>query len=203
MEIKHRNDHFLTDGDYWSCLGANLCFDPHLKEYIEQINAMQLRNASPTALPPAPENMPYFWGPRLPAMPPPPVPDGSGNSSKETPACVAVPSSPGSAPIVGLQHLSNYLVCFGTSPQSMDERTPPVQSLYNSNVTLVAIILTRFDWAVYGFNSGHFASTFKVHRLPFNVALACNLLTNGWALFKEVCTCLTILSSAPLHLNHI
>jgi hypothetical protein len=31
MDIEHRNDVFLTDADYWSRLGADLCFDPLLK----------------------------------------------------------------------------------------------------------------------------------------------------------------------------
>jgi hypothetical protein len=204
MEIEHRNNHFLTDTDYWSHLGANLCFDPLLKEYIKQVNAMRQHNPSPTALPPAPENMPYFWGPRLPAMPPPPAPDTYGNSSQEIPACVATSSLPGGAPIVGLQHLLNYPVCFGTSTQSVDECTSPVRFLYNSDVTLAAIIFAKFDWAVYSFNSGHFASTFKEHKLPFNVVLACNPFANKWALFKDVCTCPMILSSMPLlRLDHI
>jgi hypothetical protein len=63
MEIKHRNNHFLTDADYWSCLGADLCFDPLLKEYIKQVNAMQLCNPSPTALPPAPKIYRTFGDP--------------------------------------------------------------------------------------------------------------------------------------------
>ena len=34
MDIEHRNDHWLTDADYFSRLGADLCFDPLLKNYI-------------------------------------------------------------------------------------------------------------------------------------------------------------------------
>ena len=32
MDINHRNDTFLTDADYWSCLGVDLCFNPLLKK---------------------------------------------------------------------------------------------------------------------------------------------------------------------------
>jgi hypothetical protein len=36
MDIEHRNDNWLTDADYFSRLGANLCFDPLLKDYIQR-----------------------------------------------------------------------------------------------------------------------------------------------------------------------
>ena len=36
MDIEHRNDHWLTDADYFSRLGADLCFDPLLKNYIQR-----------------------------------------------------------------------------------------------------------------------------------------------------------------------
>jgi hypothetical protein len=179
MEIKHRNDHFLTDADYWSHLVADLCFNPLLKNYIKQVNAMRTRSPSPTALPPAPENMPYFRGPRLPAMPPLPALYAPGDSHQATLACIASSSPSSGAPVVGLQHLSNYLVCFGMLPQSASHPAAPAQSLYNSNITFPTSILAKFDWAVYGFNISHFASTFKEHGLPFNVILACDPFANN------------------------
>ena len=36
MSIEHRNDHWLTDADYFSRLGADLCFDPLLRDYIQR-----------------------------------------------------------------------------------------------------------------------------------------------------------------------
>jgi hypothetical protein len=35
MDIEHRNNIHLTDADYWSRLGADICYDPLLKDYIE------------------------------------------------------------------------------------------------------------------------------------------------------------------------
>jgi hypothetical protein len=35
MDIVHWNDIHLTDAAYWSCLGADICFDPHFKEYLD------------------------------------------------------------------------------------------------------------------------------------------------------------------------
>jgi hypothetical protein len=36
MDIEYRNDIHLTDADYWSRLGADICYDPLLKDYIER-----------------------------------------------------------------------------------------------------------------------------------------------------------------------
>ena len=69
MDIEHRNDTFLGDADYWSRLGADLCFDPLLKTYIEQVNSFRQRSPSPTALPPSPANMRAC----LPKPPPLPI----------------------------------------------------------------------------------------------------------------------------------
>jgi hypothetical protein len=35
MVMEHRKDVCLTDANYFSCLGADLCFDPLLKEYVQ------------------------------------------------------------------------------------------------------------------------------------------------------------------------
>jgi hypothetical protein len=48
MIIKHRNDVCLTDVDYFSRLGADLYFDPLLKEYIQQAHALVAAQRLPT-----------------------------------------------------------------------------------------------------------------------------------------------------------
>jgi hypothetical protein len=65
MVIEHRNDMCLTNADYFSRLGADLCFDPLLKEYVQQVNAICSHSPAPMGLPIAPMNQPYFCGPRL------------------------------------------------------------------------------------------------------------------------------------------
>ncbi len=40
MIIKHRNNACLTDADYSFRLGADLCFDPLLEEYVQQAHAL-------------------------------------------------------------------------------------------------------------------------------------------------------------------
>jgi hypothetical protein len=64
-------------------------------------------------------------------------------------------------------------------------------------------MLAHFDWAVYGFNSGHFLSAIKEHSYPFHVVLACNPFVNGRALFWELTSCSPIHSSAASLLDHV
>ncbi len=35
MDIVHRNDIHLTNTDYWSPLGVDICFNPHFKAYLD------------------------------------------------------------------------------------------------------------------------------------------------------------------------
>ena len=179
MDIEHRNDVYLTDADYWSRLGADLCFDPLLKEYIQQIAAIKSRTPSPTTMPPAPGNMPYYRGPRLPALP---IDTQSVDAMAES-HFITQPDD--GLPALGLQHLSNYPVRFGLSQPA--PATNPSAPLYNSDVTCAASILSLFDWAVYGFNSGHFISNIREHGLPFRITLGCDPFASGRALLKEMC----------------
>ncbi len=104
MDIKHRNDIFLMNADYWSRLGVNLCFNPLLKSYIEQVNSFCHCRPSLTALPPLPENTPYFHGPHLPPQ--------DANTADSLPGVhLSMPIN--SVPTVGFQHVLNYAVCFG------------------------------------------------------------------------------------------
>ncbi len=65
IDIIHRNDAHLTDADYWSRLGADICFDPPFKSYLDFNRSLRERCPAPTSLPMKPENMPYYCGPRL------------------------------------------------------------------------------------------------------------------------------------------
>jgi hypothetical protein len=49
---------------------------------------------------------------------------------------------------------------------------------------------------MYGFNDGHFSSTIMELGMLFEIVLACNPYANGCALFTEISSCPTILSSA-------
>jgi hypothetical protein len=63
VDMVHRNDHYITDADYWSRLGANLCFDPLFKTYLELTRSLCLANPAPSLFPMKPKNMPYYCRP--------------------------------------------------------------------------------------------------------------------------------------------
>jgi hypothetical protein len=65
VNIVHRNDHYITDADYWSCLGANLCFDPLFKTYLNITQTLCIQNPPPTLFPMKPKNMPYYCRPQV------------------------------------------------------------------------------------------------------------------------------------------
>ena len=69
VDIVHRNDIHLTDADYWSWLGADICFDPQFKGYLDFNRSLRTEFPAPTDLPMRPENMPYYRGPRV-TLPP-------------------------------------------------------------------------------------------------------------------------------------
>jgi hypothetical protein len=187
VDIEHCNDIHLTDADYFSRLGSDLCYDPLLCDYIQRIDAIKQDHPSPSALPIEPQHMPYYRGPRLPKF----VPD--------TVSCVATTLAPTHT---GSQHLANWPISFGFSaiPSSPDL---PVKSFYNSDLSTTAGLLSHFDWAVYGFNSGHFVHTICDRGLPFHIVLAADPFSHGRALLHELTTCPTILSGASTLLDHI
>jgi hypothetical protein len=63
VDIVHRNDTHLIDADYWSRLGADICFDPLFKSYLDFDRGLRTRCPAPSSLPMKPEHMPYYRGP--------------------------------------------------------------------------------------------------------------------------------------------
>jgi hypothetical protein len=60
MVIEHRNDVCLTNVDYFSRLGTDLCFDPLLNEYVQQVDAICHCSPALMELPIVPRNQSYF-----------------------------------------------------------------------------------------------------------------------------------------------
>jgi hypothetical protein len=202
MEIEHRNDNWLNNVDYFSRLGANLCYDPLLCDYIKQVNALRQKNPSPSELPMEPENMPYFRGPRVntpshyaAAL------DPQADASKKYPSALQILDAAQSLKC-GLQHLSNWPVSFGLFTSAARATATGTKSLYNSDITAAASMRARFDWEIYGFNSGHFVSVME-RGIQINVVLSSDPFANKRALFKQFTKCPTILSSAPALLDHV
>ncbi len=151
--------------------------------------------------------MPYFCGPHLPNI-------LSTEPDDTLPHTETLPikdsdnkANPASDPALfasgetGSHHLANWPVAFGHSV-----RPPPStgQCLYNSELTHAAKSIAHFDWAVYGFNSGHFISSIWSLGLPFNITLCANPFVNGRSLFTEFNTTPSpILSGASALLHHM
>jgi hypothetical protein len=153
MVIGHHNDAFFTDADYFSWLGANLCFNHLLKGYVHQAHALCCCSPVPTNMPIAPEFQLYLRGPRINSPQSQPPPQGLAMHAN----VATIPATP------GLQHLHNWPVSFGCFPQSLESDDVAPHCLYNCKLTQAASMLAHFNWAVYGLNSRHFLSTIKEH----------------------------------------
>jgi hypothetical protein len=93
---------------------------------------------------------------------------------------------------------------FGTfhTPESAST-DQPARELYNSEFLALAYSVTRFQWAAYGFNSGHIISTIEARKLLFSIGLACDPYAYGRALFNEVAKFQNVLHGASALLDHI
>jgi hypothetical protein len=62
INILHRNDHYITDMDYLSPLGPNLCFNLLFKTYLNITQTQRIKNPPLTFFPMKPKNFPYYRG---------------------------------------------------------------------------------------------------------------------------------------------
>ena len=136
MAVKHQNDHCLADADYFLHVGADLCYNPLLQNYIQQVAALQHHSSVPTEVPIAPKHQPFFCGPRVhvPCKPVPllPTTQPSPNHGSVTVTC-------------SLQHLSTWPVSFGQVGLGDCCDLGSSQCLYNSKLTRTANMLAHFN----------------------------------------------------------
>ena len=204
VDIVHRNNIHLTDANYWSRLGADICFDPLFKSYLDFDCRLREQFPAPTSLPMKPKNMPYYRGPRV-------------TTTADSPNSV-IPSSAPTADTAhqshcqfvvdemihhschGLSHLSNVPVRFGT----FDRVTPTTShvSLSHEIPTNVHWIL-QFNWAVYSFGGSHFILTVLSCNLSFQITLACDQYECGRALFHKFTSFPDIFGRGNDLLHHI
>ncbi len=69
VDIIHGNDTYLTNADFWSHLGADICYNPLFKLYLNFDRRLCEKFPAPTELPMLPENMPYYRSPHIIAPP--------------------------------------------------------------------------------------------------------------------------------------
>ena len=204
VDIVHRNDIHLTDANYWSRLGADICFDPLFKSYLNFDQGLRQRFPAPTSLPMKPENMPYYRGPRVTMTTDSAESDNPSTTQPTDPAheshCQFVITAMTKHNCHGLSHLSNVPVRFG----NFDSITPiSSHATLNHEIPTNAHRLLHFNWAVYSFGGGHFVLMVSSRNLPFQITLACDQYECGRALFCKFTTCPDILSSSNDLLHHI
>ncbi len=194
IDIVHQNDTHLTNADYWSCLGKDICFNPHFREYLQFDSSLRAEFPAPTALPMLPQNMPYYHGPRIPSQ------NGSSVQDADAAYCQALISTITSSKGIGLTHLPYISVWFG----DFDTVTPSDAHVStNHKIPGLAQQTLQFSWAVYSFGGGHFVSTISSHNLSFCVKIACNQYELGRVLFREFTLCPRIFNSGNEMLDHI
>jgi hypothetical protein len=117
-------------------VGADLCYNPLLQNYIQQVAALQHHSSVPTEVPIAPKHQPFFCGPRVhvPCKPVPllPTTQPSPNHGSVTVTC-------------SLQHLSTWPVSFGQVGLGDCCDLGSSQCLYNSKLTRTANMLAHFN----------------------------------------------------------
>jgi hypothetical protein len=192
MVIEHQNDVRLTDANYFSRLGADLCFDFLLKEYVQQVDAIRCRSPALTGLPTVPVNQPYFRGPclnmprKLVQHPPAPQPLDSG-------ALAAITTT-------GHQHLSNWPVTFGTAaPADAIGNVAPCCLRHHAHCYYACPFQLGLTWL----QQGTFLVYYMQACLPFKVVLVRNPIVHGSAFFCKLSECKLIMNSAPAILDHI
>ena len=183
VDIVHQRAHHLTDANYMSHCGANLCYDPLVLEYLNFTTNLR-KYYPPVEGPIMPKNILGYVGPYVHQ-----VPAGSID------AIIAVTTDAGDpycAPILSSilideshghsRCLGNVLIRFDPVPKTL---TTIGKVLFGNEISQVARYSSSFSWAIYGFNSGHLFSTIASHNMAFELILAANICPSGHALFKQ------------------
>jgi hypothetical protein len=162
VDIVYRNNSYIKDADYWSQLGADLCFNPLFKTYLDLNRSLCLESPAPSSILMKPKNMPYYHGPPI-------MPSTDTDDTSDAAHCQAIVSPIMIKNCHGLCHLSNVPIQFGNCRKV----TPPnARLLHNDKFPCYAQKVLQFSWAVYSFQAGHFASTTQSPNLPFHISLA-------------------------------
>ena len=196
VDIVHRPDTELVDADYWSRLGIDLNFDPLYRKYLHLTHHLRKTKPALRDIPMRPENMPYYWGPRI-QKPSPEI------ESADTQYVQGILSD--LIVLDGRVHtiLSNHPVRFEQLQSSLLNTDSQARDLLNSKFARYAHKTTNFNWAVYSFSNGHLSLTVETRNLPFTICLACNSTERGQSLFHEFASSATVFGSGNDLLHHI
>ncbi len=100
----------------------------------------------------------------------------------------------------GLCHLAHVPVRFGEFKQVT---TTDSHRTSNHKIPAYTIQVLCFNWTVYSFGGGNFASTISLRNHPFNVTIACDNYEHGRALFCKFLPCPYLFSNRNKMLHHI
>ena len=185
MTIVHKPGTLMSSPDYFSRLGADLCFDPFMREYLEKVAVFKQRSPPVSGLPILPENLPGYRRKRKSA------------AQLDTAAANLVPAIYVDNRGGHSSSLTNVPVCFGTFEPTIDlEAVYQAAPLYNAELVAAARHISHYQWCVYSFNSGHFSSSIASIGLPFRIVLAADPYSQGRALFQKFTDCRRILNGA-------
>jgi hypothetical protein len=136
---------YIMDADYWSHLGANLCFNPLFKTYMDLNWSLCLESPAQLSFHMKPKNMPYYHGPCI-------MPSTDTGDTSDATHCQTTVSTIMIKNCHGLCHLSNVPIQFGNCRKV----TPPnAWLLHNDKFPCYAQQVLQFSWAVYSFQGGH------------------------------------------------
>jgi hypothetical protein len=156
MDIVHRNNILLTDADYWSRLGVDICYVPLFKSCLDFDRGLREKFPEPIKLPLFPENMLHYRGPHV------------------------IPPSDTAKPVNDVHHCkslqppSQRLTAMAF-PKFGDIGTLAPSDGHastNHKFTCYSQQVLHHSWAVYSVGGGHFASTISSRCLTFCVKLA-------------------------------
>ena len=148
-----------------------------------------------------PENMPGYRGPVVRSPPPAdsltPVSFGACDTPPEVdPAITPILTSINLACSGGHHfNLHVYPILMGHLTP-LELKTCGHVSLYNHDTTVLVGELLRHSFVVYGFNTGHFASTSYRNHQTLDIVLAADSRRCGRAMFKQFTNCPQITDSA-------
>jgi hypothetical protein len=173
--VTHRPNRMLMDADFFSCLKKSLQFDPLLIQYMEVAHSIYTRNKPDADSPDvSPKNMPNYKGKR-----------SSTSSSTSSPSVnLLTHQDP-----INLS-VTNVPIMFAT------DDSMPSTSLHHTASASTAFSLLHFNWAIYGFGSGHFHSTCLDRGIPFRINIAADPTYQGRNFLKSFCKVRIIVDSA-------
>jgi hypothetical protein len=173
--VTHRPNRMLIDADYFSRLRKTLNFDPLLIQYMEVAHTVYNRNKPDADSPEVnPENMPNYKGKRSPPI------------TNQEPARVNLLTNE----IHNNTSITNIPIMFTVAEHTGSTR------LHHTASASAAFSLINFNWAIYGFGSGHFHSTCLNRGIPFRIHIAADPTYQGRSFFKSFCKTPVIVDSA-------